>query len=170
MLIEEMMPRPDWRLRHERVVRGDAVELYRRARAMGIRSLWEVRVLLWLREWPSRLFGLPLEEFPVVAEQEGREVVRAICGPFWQVAGNIEGVPVEEMAAYEREGSGKAYWNFFVEEMEGGMVRVVTETRVECYGERAKQRFGWYWRVVGPFAGWIRGRMMAAVTEGGGPK
>lgn len=165
MMIDEMMPDWDWRVRHERVIAAPRARVWQAARAMTIRKLLRVRVLLWVREVFSRLGGLPLETFPVVAETEGQEVVRCICGRFWALAGNIEDVAVEDMRAYQRAGSAKAYWNFWLEDVGKGQTRLVTETRVKVFGVREKRWFGWYWRVVGPFAGWIRQEILKAVER-----
>jgi hypothetical protein len=165
MLIEKLMPDWEWRLRHERVIAAPKGRVWLAARQMTIRKLLRVRVLLWVREVFSRVSGLPLETFPVVAETEGEEVVRCICGRFWAWRGNIDDVPVEEMVGYEKPGSAKAYWNFHLEDLGRGQTRVVTETRVKVFGEREKRWFGIYWKAVGPFAGWIRGEILREVER-----
>ncbi len=165
MQIEDLMPNPLVQLRHERLIQASPAQVWPAARAMTIRKLLRVRLLLGIREFFSRLGGLPLETFPVVAETPGKEVVRCICGRFWAIAGNIEDVAVQDMLAYEKSGSAKAYWNFWLEDAGKGQTRLVTETRVMVFGVREKRRFGWYWRVVGPFAGWIRQEILKAVER-----
>lgn len=165
MLIERMMPRPDTQTRQERVVAASAAEIWPGARAIRIRTLLRVRVLLWIREAPSRLLGKPLENFPVVAEVEGEEVVMAICGRLWALVGNIADVPVGEVAEYREEGSAKAYWNFYLRELGDGRTLVSTDTRVECYGEGAKWKFAVYWVVMRPFAEWIRVQCLKAIER-----
>lgn len=160
-----MMPEYDHRLRHERIVAAPVDRVYAAARSMTIRKLWRVRVLLWTREVFSRLGGLPLETFPVIAEREGQEVVRAICGRFWAVSGNILEIDPAEIPGFAQPGFGKAYWNFHVEAIGKGQTRLVSETRVCIYGEREKRKFKRYWTPVRPFAAWIRVTMMQAVER-----
>jgi hypothetical protein len=166
MILDELMPVYDLRTRHERIVPAAREQVYAVARLMTIRTLWPVRVLLWIRELPSRLLGLPLEDFPVVAERPGHEVVRAICGRFWAFSGNILDIPVAEIAAFEKPGFGKAYWSFSVEELVPGQSRLVTELRVRLYDEASRKKFSRYWVLVGPFSGWIRVRCLEAIAKG----
>jgi hypothetical protein len=43
-----------------------------------------------------------------------------------------------------------------VTERAGGGSTVVTETRIVCTDDEARRKFGWYWRLVGPFSALIR--------------
>jgi len=155
MILEELMPIYDLRTRQERIVLAGREQVYTVARLMTIRTLLPVRMLLWLRELPSRLSGQPLENFPIVRENPGHDVVRAICGKFWAFSGNILEIPVSEIPAFERSGYGKAYWSFHCEELESGHTRLITELRVRLYDEESRKKFRLYWSLVGPFREWI---------------
>lgn len=132
---------------------------------MTIRKLRRVRMLLYIREIFSRLKKQPLETFPVISEDPGREIVMAICGKFWAISGNILDVPVEEIKLFNRPGYAKAYWNFYIEAMDKGQTRLITETRVQVYGETERKKFALYWRIVGPFSGWIRTQILKAIER-----
>ena len=165
MLIEELMPEPKVRLRHELVIAANPEDVWPAARAMTIRTLPEMQILLGIREVFSRLRGLPLESFPVVTEQQGVEVVRAICGKLWAVSGNIEDVPIESISTFEREGYAKAYWNFRLEALGPDRTLLVTETRVSTYGESAYRNFMRYWFLVRPMLEWSRVAMLREIEQ-----
>jgi hypothetical protein len=101
----------------------------------------------------------------VIAEKEGTEVVMAICGKFWAISGNIVDVPAEVIPLYQAKGSAKAYWNFHLESIGVGQTRIVSETRVQVYGEQELKRFRRYWALVGPGAGWIRKEILKAIER-----
>jgi hypothetical protein len=163
MLIDEMMPQSVAGFRAERIIAGRTDRVWAAARSIGIRTLWPLRVLLWLREWPSRVAGRPLEQFPIVAERPGQELVRGICGQLWAVVGNIE--EVDDIAGFAREGYAKAYWSFRVEDMGRGQTRVIVETRVQTYGEGARRKFMRYWRLVRPVVEWSRRAMLVEIER-----
>lgn len=165
MLIDELMPCFDLRTRHERVIAATPEQVYRAASAMTIRKLRRVRILLYIREVFSRLKKQPLESFPVIAQDPGREVVMAICGKFWAISGNILDVPVEVVKLFQKSGYAKAYWNFYIEPMDKGQTRLITETRVQVYGEAERKKFALYWCLVGPFSGWIRTQILKAIER-----
>lgn len=163
MLLDELMPVYDVRIRHERLIAAPRGRVWLAARSITIRSLLRVRLLLWLREIFSRLSGLPLEQFPVIAEQSGTEVVRAICGPLWAWRGNIEDIPPDQIPAYSKPGRAKSYWNFHLEDAGRGQTLLTTETRVVLYGPSAQRNFRLYWFFVSPFAAWIRMQILRRI-------
>ncbi len=132
---------------------------------MMIRKLRRARILLNIREVFSRLKEQPLESFPVSAQDPGREVVMAICGKFWAISGNILDVPVEVIPLFQKSGYSKAYWNFYIEPMDKGQSRLITETRVQVYGEAERKKFALYWHLVGPFNGCIRAQILKAIER-----
>ena len=165
MQIDELMPSFDLRTRHERIIAATPSQIYSTAKTMTIRKLRSVRMLLFIREIFSRLNRQPLESFPVVAENPGREIVMAICGKFWAISGNILDVPVQDINHFSRPGYAKAYWNFYLEPMGKGQTRLITETRVQIYGDAERKKFALYWRLVGPFSGWIRTQILKAIER-----
>jgi hypothetical protein len=165
LLIDDLMPEYTVRIRQQLRVAAPPERVYRAAMAMTIRKLPQVRLLLWLREFPSRLSGKPLEQFPTLAEDPNRERVMAICGRFWAFHGNILDIPVERIPAFQSEGYGKAYWNFTIEPVADGESLLASETRVQCYGESALKKFRVYWFIVGPFAVWIRWQILRAIAR-----
>ena len=165
MLIDELMPCFDLRTRHERVIAATPAQVYRAASAMTIRKLRRVRILLNIREIFSRLKEQPLETFPVIANESCREIVMAICGKFWAISGNILDVPVEVIPLFQKSGYAKACWNFYIEPMDKGQFRIITDTRVQVYGEAERKKFALYWHLVGPFNGCIRTQILKAIKR-----
>ncbi|HEX2092193.1 MAG TPA: hypothetical protein VHG28_07305, partial [Longimicrobiaceae bacterium] len=81
------------------------------------------------------------------------------------LSGGIVRVGAEEWRAWERPGYARAAWNFTVAPNADGTVHLATETRVRCTDAASRRRFLRYWRVVGPFSGWIRREMLQAVRK-----
>lgn len=165
MQIEDLMPNPLVQLRHERLIQASPDRVWPAAKAMTIRKLPLMKVLLFLREWPSRLLGLPLETFPVVREEPGREIVRGICGRLWAFAGNIDDTPLLAIPIYQRAGSAKAYWNFHVKDLGNGYTLLTTETRVVAFGPSAERKMLRYWRLVQPLIGISRTAMLRDIER-----
>jgi hypothetical protein len=62
-------------------------------------------------------------------------------------------------------GTAKAAWNFSLEELEPGLTRVVTETRILCADPASLRAFRCYWLVVRPFSGLLRRLMLHALRK-----
>lgn len=165
MLLDELMPVWDTETKASRVIHAPAPRVWVSARAMGIRTLLPVRLLLNLRELPSRLSHLPLEQFPVIAETPGVEVVRAICGPLWAFRGNILNLPPQEIPGFQQPGYTKAYWSFHVEVLSPNCTRLTTITRTCSTSPDARERFLAYWHIVGPVASAMRHYMLRVIDR-----
>lgn len=138
-----------------------------------------VRILLKLRGLPSLLSGKGRGSldaasatlldtighgFFLVDEQPGREIVLGTIGKFWRPTGSrLCGTP-EDLFNGPPPGSAAAIWNFRVVRLGRGS-GIHTETRVKCGDEAALRSFQLYWKIVGPFSGLIRRRMLAAIKR-----
>jgi hypothetical protein len=107
--------------------------------------------------------------FVLLGEQPGREIVLGVVGRFWQPGSGIERVQAREFVEWSEPGFAKGVLNFKVIPAGGpeDPVRsiVSTETRVQCLGGDARRAFRRYWRIIGPFSGLIRRRVLALIKR-----
>jgi hypothetical protein len=57
---------------------------------------------------------------------------------------------------FNKAGYAKAAGNIAFIEQSDGVVRVITETRVQCLDHTSRRRFFLYWLLINPFSGIIR--------------
>lgn len=127
---------------------------------------WIVRVLFRLRGLPTEcrsLGGIGRMGFVPLEHRPGAERLYGLVGRFWTARGEIVALDAHEFRDFERPGYAMAAWSFACEESAAGGTRLWTETRVRCTDPTARRRFLRYWRVVGPFSGWIRRRMLQEI-------
>ncbi|HKV11477.1 MAG TPA: hypothetical protein VJ725_25255, partial [Thermoanaerobaculia bacterium] len=70
-----------------------------------------------------------------------------------------------EFLAFSREGFLKGAMDFTLEPLEGGRVRLRTETRVLPLGRGAARKFGLYWTVVQPGSALLRRAWLSAIRR-----
>jgi hypothetical protein len=70
-----------------------------------------------------------------------------------------------EFNNFSRTAFAKAAWNFVLRAglTETEITILSTETRIQCFGPRARWKFRIYWGLVGPFSGLIRREMLKVV-------
>jgi hypothetical protein len=169
MLLDRFMPVYEVRSRHDIEVDADADRVYRQMRDTDIARPLTVRMLFLLRGLP-RSRPLTLDRlvdsgFVLLGEEPGSEVVLGVTGLFWKASGRLRRIGPDEFPSFSEPGHVKAAWSLRVEPgPEGGSV-LSTETRVITTDEGSRRAFGRYWRVVGPFSGIIRGRILAQVKK-----
>jgi hypothetical protein len=158
MLIDEFLPRYDVAERHATEVRAPIERVWEAIGDLDMSQSPVIRGLFRLRGMPPAftLRGLQGVGFVLLGEEPNREIVLGLVGKFWTPTGDLQRVDVEGFRAFNKEGYAKTVWNFALAPQADGTVRVTTETRVLCLDERSRRRFRLYWRVVGPFSGWIR--------------
>jgi hypothetical protein len=59
----------------------------------------------------------------------------------------------------------KAVWGFEFQTTAPRQTRLVTETRVHIADPISRHRFGFHWRLIGPFSGLIRQELLRLVKE-----
>jgi hypothetical protein len=175
VLIDRFMPTFDVVERHAVIVRASPEEAFRAIRRMDLARSLPIRALFALRGLPALVGGRAgrrrswtLDDiieagFVLLAEEPGVELVLGVVGRFWKPTGGVVRVPAEDFAGFDRPGLAKGAWNFRVEPGGEGRVRVTTETRVSCTDQASRRSFLRYWRVVGPFSGFIRSRALSLV-------
>ncbi|MEO5904775.1 MAG: hypothetical protein ABIQ55_12245 [Gemmatimonadaceae bacterium] len=184
LLIDQYLPTWTVRERHSIVARASREAAYAAIRETDLARSDLVRALLVIRSLPSMLFkktGLheaktsrepvtlaTFEErgFRVLDERVPEELVIGLEGRFWTPSGCLDTPGAEQFISMPpAPGSARAVWNFRVEQIGSGRVRISTETRVLCADRGVKIRFLPYWSVVRLGSGLIRRSMLRAIRD-----
>jgi hypothetical protein len=80
------------------------------------------------------------------------------------MGGMIETSP-ETFRAFRQRDFAKMAANFRVQPLGADRSLVSTETRVQCTDHISRRAFGRYWRLIGPFSGYIRTRMLDSIKR-----
>lgn len=177
MLIDRILPNYDVVERHQALVRAPVWRGWEAVKQLNLARSPVVVLLLALRSVPRLVTGrglppirrIDLESlrgagFVSLAEKPEEELVLGIVGHLWRPDSGVVPVGPEEFESFREPGMAKAAWNFSIEPAQGGCL-VSTETRVLCTDEAARRRFLLYWRLVGPFSGFIRKRLLAMIRK-----
>jgi hypothetical protein len=105
------------------------------------------------------------EGFAILGENPNQEVLLGLAGKFWSPSGCLQNINAENFHEFQTEGFAKAAWNFSLTETADRQIRLNTETRVQCFGKVTLSKFGFYWRFVQPFSGWIRNEMLGLIKR-----
>lgn len=162
------MPRYDARSRHSIDVEAPAAEVDARLPSVDFGRSPTVRALLRLRCMPADavcLDGAIRMGFVPLEHRAGVERLYGLIGRFWTLGGGIIRVEPDAFGAFDRPGYAKAVVSFVSEVVGPDRTRVSTETRVLCTDAASRRRFLRYWRVIGPFSGWIRKRALEQVRD-----
>ncbi|HTF68138.1 MAG TPA: hypothetical protein VK638_36210 [Edaphobacter sp.] len=106
-----------------------------------------------------------LEDFALLEEQPGEELVLGTVGRFWRARGELCATSPVQFRATAPSGTAKAAWNFEVGIRADGATELRTETRILCADVATRRRFRAYWMLIRPFSGLIRQEMLAAVRS-----
>ena len=177
MLIDEFLPDYDVVEHHAIDVDAPVDEAYQAVKKLDLARSPVVLALLFARGLPTMFTGavkpkrrLGLDEivesgFVVLGEGPDRELVLGVVGKFWRPTSGVHRIDRDEFVAFDSPGFAKGAWNFAVSARPGGGSRVETETRVACTDDDARRKFGWYWRLVGPFSALIRRIMLGDIKR-----
>jgi hypothetical protein len=177
VLIDRFLPSYDVIEHHETTVDAPVDVTYHAVRNFDLARSPVVLALLTLRGLPHLFTGavkpkrrLGLDDildsgFVVLGEESKREIVLGIVGKFWQLSSGVHRIEADEFTGFDTPGFAKATWNFVVSERTGGGSTVVTETRVLCTDAESHRKFGWYWRLVGPFSALIRRELLRTIKR-----
>jgi hypothetical protein len=163
-LLDDVLPEWDARERHEVAVDAPPERALAAARAVRLRDVPAVALLLRLRGISRR----PREEtflgamlgagFEVAAEEPGREVVLAAVGRPWRLAEPLR--RDADVRTFAEPG-----WARMAMTVRAEPGRLVTETRVLATDDESRRRFRRYWRVVAPFSGLTRRLLLRAAKR-----
>jgi hypothetical protein len=153
------------------------------ARAIDLRDIAIVRVLLELRMIPARLDAwfsgesiarrarlriddliAPGSGFTLLAEEPGREIVIGSVGAFWRPDIEWRYVAADELAAFAEPGWGKLAWSLRVEALGRGSL-ITCELRVTATDDASWTKLRRYWRVTGPFSLAIRRALLGRLAD-----
>jgi hypothetical protein len=170
MLLDHFLPHCDVFERHATTVRATPERVYAALRTTDFAANPIVKLLLGLRGMGRRqprtldLETFRHEGFSVLADQPPRELVIGLEGPFWKPTCKLLKVDAESFMKPVSPNAARGAWNFFIEPLGDGTVRLSTETRVLC-ADDARLKFRLYWTFIRPFSGLIRIFMLRAIRK-----
>jgi hypothetical protein len=165
MLIDEFMPKYDFKETHNIKIRAKAADVFRALNETDLCDSLVIRTLFFLRGLPTRkmkLSEMKKMRFETLGRNENEEVLLGLAGKFWKIKGELQRVNSSNFREFDTEGFAKATWNFSIDEKQGETC-LTTETRIECLDEASRKSFGFYWNFIQPFSGIIRMEMLKAV-------
>jgi hypothetical protein len=176
-LLDSFMPTYDTGEYHETRVGSSPARAYDVMRTMNVAKSPIVLALVMIRGIPHFLTGKasPSRELTIdnlidlgfveLAEESGVELVLGVVGRFWRLDSGLHPISAAEFVSFDEPGYAKAVLNFKVLDQPGSSVIISTETRIVATDDKARQKFSRYWRLIGPFSGFIRTRFLAAVKR-----
>lgn len=167
MRIDEVIPVADVTSSHSIVIAAPPTAVRRALLEINLSDDALVRVLLRLRGLPRRATtwtGLQELGFIQLANAPDAFIV-GLAGRFWTPRGGLVRLSPEEFSVYAEPGSARTAWSFEMEPTGAG-TELTTETRVQCTDDASRRHFRRYWRIVGPFSGIIRRRVLRLVERG----
>ncbi len=167
MPLDDWLPSFDVSERHETAVDAPPASVYASMRSVNPAASGSVRFLFAVRGLPRAKslddFLRPMN-FVVLEERVGEEFVFGLIGRFWRPRGALVSFAPGEFAGFEKPGYAKGATTFLVQPY-GSETLISTETRVQCTDEASLRSFKRYWRLIGPFSGYIRTRWLAAIKR-----
>jgi hypothetical protein len=167
MLIDDFMPRFDFKETHDIKIYATAEQVFRAAHEIDFCESWVVRWLMRLRGMSAgkmTLRELRKTIFEKLGESENREILLGLAGKFWTPMGNLQKIDASNFREFNEKGFAKATWNFWLDETKGE-TRLTTETRIECMDAESRKSFGFYWTFIQPFSALIRKEMLRLIKR-----
>jgi hypothetical protein len=185
-LLDQWMPAYDVTARYHIDIHASASLVYQALLDTEFGRLPVVRLLMFLRAIPAlftspratvarmrhagegpslRLKSVLRDDFVLLAEQPGSEIVLGLTGRFWAPSGGL--IPTDPTTFHSPPpgGMARAAWNFEVTALTPGESRLATETRVRCGDPATAREFRRYWRLVAPGSGLIRWAILRRVRR-----
>ncbi len=176
-LLEELMPNPEVRKRHETTVDAPTPVVYRTAYSFDISTLWLVQRVFWLRAkvlgasqsgtTPAGGFveALLAMGWHILAEEPGRFlIVGAACQP-WVADVVFTPIPRVDFPSFAAPDHVKIIWTIEVDRLNIRQTRLATETRVASTDAVAHVKFRRYWRRFGLGIKMIRWLLLPAIRR-----
>lgn len=183
-LLDEFMPVYDVAARYEIDVAAQASKVYETLLRHSLLDSPLARFLMALRSLPGALGqvikGRPLQKFCVpsineiddksdffkLAENPGKEIVLGLIGRFWKLHGGLVRIKnADEFIGYLEAGYTKAALNLSVISLNANESRLSTETRVQTTDAMSRRKFLRYWKIIGPFSGFLRRDMLRRIKR-----
>ena len=153
---------------HEINIGAPIEQVYRAVRTPDMSASFIIRWLFRLRGLPTdalTLDGLQELGFVLLGERSDQEILFGLVGQFWKWKGGLQPVHADGFCAFQTPGYAKAAWNFTLDPLPNGSVRVATETRVACCDGKSRKRFLRYWGLIGPFSAWTRREVLRVIKH-----
>ena len=177
--IDEFAPVFHFREHHETTIAAPPTRIYSAIRAVSADEIALFRTFTWLRRFgrsgPENILNAPEHQpiidvatktgFLLLRDQPPREVVIGAVVVSPPGTSRPNHFAAEDYKQLALPGFAKATMNFRIEEMGGGMSRVVTETRVFATDRAALGRFTPYWRVIFPGSAFLRITWLRAIKS-----
>jgi hypothetical protein len=168
LIIDELLPTWDVATEHRTAIQASANVVYEHVRALDMESSWGIRQLFRVRGLPAHAVtfdGLQTLHFALLADVPPRELVLGVIGRFWTPSGELRATHAADFRTFSEPGYAKAVWNFVLHEEANGGVILSTHTRVLCLDQASRRSFRRYWKIIGPFSGWIRRRVLRIIKN-----
>ena len=165
MLLDKYLPKYTFRDYHEINIKCSKAQAYRAARTLDFSKSRSIRLLFKIRGLPTddlTLMGfIDRVNFTLMEEIENEEFIVG----FWANKTVEKILDTSRFASDNRSKRLKVVWNFKIDEIKTGLIRVGTETRIYCITLATKVFFTLYWAVIRPFSGLIRIKMLDIIKE-----
>lgn len=151
--LDEFLPAYEFVTRHEIAVDADPVRTDRALRELTFGEVPLVRGLLFarglgIRRAGERVLAAMIPRATVLEDVPGEGMVLTLTGRFWRLRGR--GVEPPATAVIDFRADHRS---------------LTTETRIHVSDPGSRRRFERYWRVVRPFSGLIRRRVLRAAKR-----
>ncbi|WP_254612612.1 hypothetical protein [Haloterrigena gelatinilytica] len=105
------------------------------------------------------------DEWTLLDEAYGEEFVFGAVGTFWRPAIEWRRVDPEEFSAFDEPGYAKLAIGLSVRPYGDGRMLLSYEARTATTDDRARRNFRRYWRVIGPFAGYLMSQALERIES-----
>lgn len=180
--LDAAMPVYHFREYHERKVQAPPEKVWEAINTVRADEVTGFGALVGLRYLPAKLMGKPIPPaatgplfegmeaggFLILSREPPRELVFAMLGQPWHLAGGPRAAQLRTPAEFEAlniPGIIKVAANMRVEDLGGGWSRLSTETRVLATDDHARRTFARYWRVIYPGSSFLRYAMLNAMAR-----
>lgn len=150
---------------HEKIVNCPIESVYQIAKDFDLSKSRIITFLFKIRGLPTKRMNLQsfINDIGFTKLEEN--------DPYESLVGFWTRIKIEKVPSYEEFSNNsispwlKAVWNFQFEELEKGITKVSTETRVLCIAPITKITFRLYWTIIKPFSGLIRKKMLNIIKN-----
>ncbi|WP_254762222.1 hypothetical protein [Natrinema marinum] len=184
MSIDRYLPEYDVTTTRHAVVDADPETTYEAMLAADLTDTGPiVRALGWLRDAPTavahwiggtsrdappktlRFADVPeTDEWTELADEPGEEFVFGAIGKFWRPAIEWRQIDADAFAAFDEPGYAKLAVGLSVRPYGDGRTLLTYEARTATTDERARRNFRRYWRLIGPFAGYLMSKALERIA------
>jgi len=177
--IDEFAPVFHFREQHETTIAAPPARVYSAIRAVSADEIAWFQTFTWLRRFgrsgPESILNAPEHQpiidvatktgFLLLQDQPPREVVIGAIVVRPPGTSRPNQFAADDYKQLALPGFAKATMNFRIEELSGGISKVVTETRVFATDRTALGRFTPYWRVIFPGSAILRITWLRAIKS-----